>query len=150
MSTDHFIKLCAKSKLTVPAKDTEARKLLSSAGATVLDAKGATASALRREHAAAVLWARRNIDKDAAWNGLPSAARDTLIALYPIKKSFVDKGGKAWVAPCRALVLANVSPPPSPAGKGRKRPAKGEQISKGDRSDGSSEESTEDDVEVEA
>jgi hypothetical protein len=72
-----------------------------------------------------------------------------LIALYPIKKSFVDKGGKAWVAPCRALVLAHISQPPSPVGKGRKRPAKGEQISKGDRSDGSAEESLEDDVEME-
>ena len=149
MSTDHFIKLCAKSKLTVPAKDAEARKLLASAGAHVLDAKGATASALRKEHAAAIVWARCNIDKDAAWNGLPSAARDTLLALYTIKQSYIDKGGKAWIAPCRLLVSANLSPPPSPVGKGRKKPAKGGQISKGARSDESDGSASEEVLEVE-
>jgi hypothetical protein len=81
------------------------------------------------------------VDKDAAWNSLSAAARDTLIALYPIKKSFVDKGGKAWIAPCRALVSANISPPPSPQGKGKKRSAWEDQIPKGDREPEESDES---------
>jgi len=128
MSTDYFIKLCAKAKIPVPNKDADVRKLLTDSGATVLDAKTASASKLRKEHAAAVLWARANIDKDGAWKKFPDEARDTIIALFPIKQSVIDKGGLAWTNPCRALIRVYGSPPPSP-----KVAPKAKQVNKGSR-----------------
>jgi len=134
MSTDYFIKLCTKAKIPVPSKDADVRTLLSDAGATVLDAKTAAATKLRKEHAAAVLWARANLEKDGSWKKFPDEARDTIIALFPIKQSVIDKGGTAWTAPCRALIRVYASPPASP-----KNPRKSRQVNKGSRSDEGSE-----------
>jgi hypothetical protein len=134
MSTDYFIKLCTKAKIPVPSKDADVRTLLSDAGATVLDAKTAAATKLRKEHAAAVLWARANLEKDGSWKKFPDEARDTIIALFPIKQSVIDKGGTAWTAPCRALIRVYASPPASP-----KNPRKSRQVNKGSRSDDGSE-----------
>ena len=130
MSTDHFTKSCAKAKLAVPTADKDVRKLLADAGATVLDAKTATASKLRKEHAAAVVWARENIDKDRSWTKIPGDARDTLIALFPISQTIIDKGGNAWAAPCRALIRAYGASPEPP-----KKRVKSAQVSKGTTSE---------------
>ena len=125
MSTDYFTKCCAKSKLAIPSTDGNVRILLANSGASVLDTKGKPATALRREHAAAVLWAQANLDKDRSWTKLPDEARDTLIALFPISQSLIDKGGHAWAAPCRALIRAYIADPEPP-----KKKAKSAQISK--------------------
>ena len=106
MSESHFTKLCIKAKLVIPATDKDVCKFLEEAGATLLPQKTQAAIQLRKEHAAAILWARENIDKDRSWDKIPTAARDTLLALFPIKQSVIDKGGKAWTAPCRALIRA--------------------------------------------
>ena len=133
MSTDHFLKICNKEGLIIPAKDVDVRKLLANAGAVVLETKSKDAIALRREHAAAVLWAQKYLDKEAAWSKLKNGPRDTLLALYPVKAKFIDKGGDAWISPCRSLIHATVSPPPSPMKKGPK--GKGARLDKGSRSD---------------
>jgi hypothetical protein len=137
MSTEYFSKLCATAKLTIPAKDADVRKLLEEAGATVLDQKSAAATKLRMEHAAAILWARDNIDKDRAWSKLPDEARNTLLALFPIQQSVIDKGGSAWVAPCRALIRAYSAAKETP-----KKRKGSHQISKGPSSDESGEDSS--------
>ena len=114
MSTEFFTKLCLRAQLSIPTNDADVRKLLSEAGAKVLDSKSAAATKLRKEHAAAILWARKNIDNDGAWKNMPEEARDTLVALFPVKQSMINKGGDAWTVPCRALFRAHASPPPSP------------------------------------
>ena len=133
MSTDYFTKICNKEKIVIPAKDGDVRKFLASAGAVVLDTKSKQATELRREHAAAVLWAHKHLDDDAVWSKLKEGPRDTLLALFPVMSKFIDKGGAAWVSPCRSLIRAYLSPPPSPKKKGPK--GKGTQLDKGSRSD---------------
>ena len=141
MSTDYFIKLCNKEKIIVPVKDGDVRKLLANAGAVVLDTKSKQATELRREHAAAVLWSQKHLDEEAVWTKLKDGPRDTLLALYPVKSKFIDKGGSAWVSPCRSLIRAHLSPPPSPKKKGSN--GKGSQLDNGSRSESDSESDSE-------
>ena len=64
---------------------------------------------------------------------MPEEARDTLVALFPVKQSAIKKGGDAWTVPCRALIRAQASPPPSP-----KQQRKSARITMGARSEESS------------
>jgi hypothetical protein len=133
MSTEFFTKLCLRAQLSIPTNDADVRKLLSEAGAKSLDSKSAAATKLRKEHAAAILWACKNLDNDDAWKNMPEEARDTLVALFPVKQSAIKKGGDAWTVPCRALIRAQASPPPSP-----KQQRKSARITMGARSEESS------------
>ena len=115
MANTYFSALCATEQIPVLATDKENRAYLASAGASFVAKAGIQHSAARSEGAAAVAWARANLDSDAKWVAIPQEGAATLMALFPVKPGIAALGGDKWTTAVRSLVRAHITPISSPA-----------------------------------